>query len=148
MWLLLPILVLISATPAALSATLEARSAPTAGAPMVADTTLVRKLLIQGGAALRAEQWAEAIALFSSAYEHADGEQRSDANFLWAYALYTQGASIARNSDDPSDISRALHFLNDAMARLELHDHRSAFALKEACTREIQAQELALRGDP
>ena len=149
MRLLLPLLVLISATPAALSAAPLAGSEPTAGGTMVADTALVRKLLIQGAAALRAEQWAEAISLFSSAYEQAEGERRSDANFLWAYALYTQGASIARNSDgDPSDLNRALHFLNDAMARLELHDHRNRFALQEACTREIRAQELALHGDP
>ena len=67
----------------------------TVGASTLSDTLLVRNLLTQGAAALRGQQWAEAVALFSAAYEHAEEEQRSNSNFLWAYALYTHGSSGA-----------------------------------------------------
>lgn len=117
------------------------------GFSTVSDTLLVRNLLTQGAAALRGEQWAEAVALFSAAYELAEGEQRNNANFFWAYALYTHGSSIGQQNleNDPIETQRALEFLHEALARLNLHEHRNRGVLSEAAAREIRVQEERLR---
>lgn len=89
------------------------------------DSAIAQSLIAQGGAALRAERWAEAERYFASAYEGAAESQRGEAAYLWGFALFRQGEAIARSNPMGEEEAerRARQYFEEARAVLRRAEH-------------------------
>jgi hypothetical protein len=89
------------------------------------DSAVAQSLMVQGGASMRAERWAEAERRFASAYERAVESQRGEAAFFRGLALYRQGEAIARLNPmgEKEAARRARQHFEDARVALQHAEH-------------------------
>lgn len=96
---------------------------------------------------IRAERWADAVALLTPAQEYAGANLRSDVAFYRGFAIYKQGETIARanQNGDAEPAGRALTFFRQALPVLEQSRHAQAPQVIESARQYIDNQEAILR---